>query len=401
MANDTFFRIGVLGGGQLGRMLALAGIPFGIRFFFLDAAREIASRDVGTHFATPYSVKAIEQLANAVDVVTFEFENIPVNFLEQLNSIKKITPSLKSLEVSQDRLLEKEFLTQQEIPVVPYIPVSSFADISRALEKLGSPCILKTRRFGYDGKGQVLIPESNSLRDPRLVHCITELTSVPCILEKACNFTGEVALVGTFARSGESIFYPLTRTCHSGGILHKTITPCCPHLQSTAENYLIRLAKALGYVGTITLEFFLQDGNLIANEFAPRVHNSGHWSIEGSAVSQFENHIRAITGLPLGKPKVTCPSIMWNILSELPDIRHILSIEGASYHWYGKSPRDGRKLGHVTLVGTPEMLADMTWWNEIAMSKDPINRLPSNDLKKSEFKKMAIEIDSLNLNCSK
>jgi 5-(carboxyamino)imidazole ribonucleotide synthase len=314
--------VGVIGGGQLGRMLALAGIPLGLSFRFLDPAPDAPAGEVGELLVGEYDdPELLDRLADGAAAVTYEFENVPVGAAARARAV----PAPSALEASQDRLVEKQLFRRLGIPT-PRIDdeVEAF------------PAILKTRRLGYDGKGQRLVE--------------TRPGTVPGhVLEERVPFDRELSLLAVRAAGGETRFWPLVENVHEDGILRVSRAPAADAPQAEAEEYGRRLVDELGYVGVVALELFEVDGRLLANEFAPRVHNTGHWTIEGAATSQFENHLRAILGLPLGSTE-SRPSLMVNLLGSIPSREDVLRIPGAHLHVYGKEPRPGRKLGHVTLV---------------------------------------------------
>lgn len=342
-------RIGILGGGQLGQMLGLAGINLAAEFTFLDPAEAPSARHVGTHlryaFADPAGAAA---LAAASDVVTYEFEHLHVPTVRAIAAHTEVHPSPRALEIVQDRIRQKTFLDQLAVPIAPFASIESAADLSAAVVRLGTPCVLKTARDGYDGKGQRVI------KDPTLALAAwSELGQVRCVLEGFVRFSRELSLISSRGRDGTIVFHPLTENEHRGGILHLSRAPApalSPALQSQAETLARRLLVELSYVGTFTIEFFHLGDSLVVNELAPRVHNSGHWSIEGAVTSQFENHIRALMGLPLGDPSATGFAAMINLVGAFPDRAALLAIPGVHLHDYGKSERPGRKLGHVTIV---------------------------------------------------
>ena len=314
--------VGVIGGGQLGRMLALAGIPLGLSFRFLDPAADAPAGEVGELLVGAYDDPALlDRLADGAEAVTYEFENVPVDAARRVGAI----PGAAALEASQDRLVEKQLFRRLGIPTVR---------IDDEVEAF--PALLKTRRLGYDGKGQRLVE--------------TRPGTVPGhVLEERVSFDRELSLLAVRGRDGETRFWPLVENVHRDGILRTSRAPANDAPQAEAEAYATRLLAELGYVGVLTLELFEVGGTLLANEFAPRVHNSGHWTIEGAATSQFENHLRAILGFPLGSNE-SRPSLMVNLIGALPPQRDVLAIPGAHLHVYGKEPRPGRKVGHVTLV---------------------------------------------------
>jgi 5-(carboxyamino)imidazole ribonucleotide synthase len=336
--------IGVLGGGQLGRMLALAGYPLGHAFVFLDPAPEALGGLGGQIVAAPGDMRALDELAARVDLVTYEFENVPVETARTLARRVPVYPAPAALEMSQDRFLEKTLFGQLGIPMPPFAAVDSPAALEPALDEVGVPAVLKTRRLGYDGKGQVVV------RDRRdAVAAWTALGTVPCILERFVGFTRELSCLGVRGRDGTMAFYPLVENRHEGGILRRSLAPAPDAPHAEAAGLVRRLAEHLDYVGVLALELFEAEGRLLANEMAPRVHNSGHWTIEGAETSQFENHLRAVTGAPLGSTAAIGFSGMQNLIGGWPEPSAILAVPGAHLHLYGKAPRPGRKVGHVTV----------------------------------------------------
>ena len=315
--------VGVIGGGQLGRMLALAGIPLGLSFRFLDPSSDAPAGAVGELLVGCYDDEVLlDRLADGAAAVTYEFENVPVEAARRVGAV----PDARALEASQDRLVEKQLFRRLGIPTAPIDDeVTSF------------PALLKTRRLGYDGKGQRLV-ETRPGFDPG--H----------LLEGLVPFDRELSLLAVRGSSGETAFYPLVENVHADGILRSSRAPAIGAPQAQAEEYATRLLDELGYVGVLALELFDVGGELVANELAPRVHNTGHWTIEGAATSQFENHLRAILGLPLGSTAVRGDVLMVNLIGELPDAAELLVEPNLHLHVYGKEPRRGRKLGHVTLV---------------------------------------------------
>jgi 5-(carboxyamino)imidazole ribonucleotide synthase len=339
-------KIGIIGAGQLGRMLALAGYPLGLRFVFLDQSGDAPGAQVGRIIRGAFDdpVKLAE-LAKEVDVVTFDVENVPVNAVEPIAAAKPFLPPVKALGASQDRLHEKTLFRQLKIPTPPFMAVDSIEDLRAAVAQIGLPGVLKTRRLGYDGRGQFY------LRKPADVDTAWQaLGTVPLIYEGFVNFTREVSIIGVRSTRGETLFYPLSANTHSEGILRYSVAPYrSASLQKQAETYMRKLLKHLDYAGVLTIEFFVQGGKLIANEMAPRVHNSGHWTIEGAQTSQFENHVRAILGLPLGSTRPNGHSAMMNFIGSIPELGNILRVSGVHFHSYGKEPRPNRKLGHCTV----------------------------------------------------
>lgn len=349
--------IGVLGGGQLGRMLALAGYPLGFRFRFLDPAPEAPVEMLAEYWQRSYDDAAVlDDFARGLDRVTYEFESIPVESLRHLQKFVPVHPAPAALEVSQDRLPEKTLFQQLRIPTAKFVPVVDRGDLEPGIEVVGFPAVLKTRRFGYDGKGQSVIRTASDLDQ-----AWNELGGVPLILESFVPFRRELSILSVRGMTGQMHFYPLVENHHRAGILRLSRAPAPladAELQHTAEMYARKVLELLEYVGVLAIEFFEVDGQLLANEMAPRVHNSGHWTIEGAQTSQFENHLRAIAGLPIGSTNAVGYSRMINLIGTVPDIPSILAIPGTHLHWYGKQPRAQRKLGHVTVWCQNECEAD-------------------------------------------
>lgn len=339
--------IGILGGGQLGRMLALAGYPLGLHVRVLDPSPEAPCHEVAEHIVGAYEDTAmLEHFVQGVDVVTYEFENVPVESAHFLTRFCPVYPPPEALTTAQDRLFEKRFFRALDIPTATFVAIDSVESLHAALARFGLPAMLKTRRFGYDGKGQIILSRTDDVaRAWDMFH------GVPLILESLVPFDRELSIVAVRNVHGATAFYPLVENVHQRGILHYSIAPAprvSPALQATAEDYAARVLDRLSYVGVLAIELFQFGDSLLANEMAPRVHNSGHWSIEGAATSQFANHMRAIVGLPLGSTDVFGYSVMVNSIGTLPDISHVLANSAAHVHIYNKSPRPGRKLGHIT-----------------------------------------------------
>lgn len=341
-------RVGVLGGGQLGRMLALAGYPLGLQFRFFDSTAGTPVSHLAECVVGDFTDNdALKRFASGVDVVTYEFENVPVSAADFLQHCVPVFPPPNALEIAQDRLSEKQFFTQCGIPTTKFFAVDSVDDLRNAAASVGFPAVVKTRRLGYDGKGQFV------LREPIEVDAAWKsLSGMKLILEEFIPFEREVSILAVRNRTGEHAFYPLVENKHERGILRLSRSPSegASSLQATAEEYALRVLEALTYVGVLAIEFFVRQGKLVANEMAPRVHNSGHLTIEGSTTSQFENHLRAILDLPLGSTEPTGFAAMLNIIGEMPDTRRVLQIPNAHLHLYGKEPRANRKLGHITIV---------------------------------------------------
>ena len=330
--------IGILGAGQLGRMLALAGYPLGYRFRFLDPASDSPAGLLADHLASDYAdTSALERFANGLDVVTYEFENVPIETARFLEKFIPVYPPPIALEKAQDRFIEKTFFSELGIPTPKFA-----MDLSKAND-IGFPAVLKTRRMGYDGKGQSIVHSQ--------AEAVAEKAK-DCILEEFISFDREVSIIAVRNKSGETKFSPLIENQHRDGILRLSLVTgnISVELQQQAEEYATRVMSALNYIGVLTIEFFEKDGQLLANEMAPRVHNSGHWTIEGAVTSQFENQVRAVTDAPLGSTSPLGVCAMVNLVGEIPDVDFILKIEGAHLHLYDKALRPKRKIGHITLV---------------------------------------------------
>ena len=336
-----------MGAGQLGRMLALAGYPLGISCVFLDRSASSPAAQVAPILTGDLEDTAqLAALAACSDVLTFDWENISGSALAPLEKLTLVRPPPAALEVSQDRMAEKALFSELGIPVAPHAAIDSKQQLIRAIRKLGGPGVLKTRRLGYDGKGQFLLSDLT-----RLDEAWAAIGGPGMIYEKFQRFSREVSIVGARSAAGQTVFYPLSANSHGGGILHYSIAPFAnPGLERRARIYSERVMNALAYVGVLTIEFFVVKGRLIANEMAPRVHNSGHWTIEGCVTSQFENHLRAICDLPLGSTRALGHTAMINFLGKMPDRERLLAVDGLAFHDYGKEPRPGRKLGHCTIL---------------------------------------------------
>lgn len=339
-------KIGIVGGGQLARMLALAGYPLGLQFRVQDPAADACAGQVAALLNAAYDdPAALDELASWADAVTFDFENVPASAAARLAEQVPVFPSPAALAAAQDRLHEKTLFRELDIATAAFDAIDDLDQLRRAVAHIGLPAILKTRRLGYDGKGQCL------LRHPReLESAYAMLSGVPLILEGFVPFQRELSLLALRSRNGQMAFYPLTENHHRDGILRLSLAPFDDHgITRQAQAHATRLLQRLDYVGLLAIEFFLADGRLLANEMAPRVHNSGHWTIDGAETSQFENHLRAGLGWPLGATAACGYSASLNAIGELPERTAVLALAGAHYHDYGKSARPGRKLGHVTL----------------------------------------------------
>jgi 5-(carboxyamino)imidazole ribonucleotide synthase len=351
--------IGILGGGQLGRMLALAGIPLGMRFRFLDPDPDCPSRHLGEFIQAQYDDEhALARFVKGADVVTYEFENVPAKAARWLTDHIPVFPPEGALATAQDRLAEKSLFTQLGIATPPHRPVDTLDDLLAAADALGIPCILKTRRMGYDGKGQFVIRVDDGVLKAWNTIGRGRGDCADLILEAFIPFQRELSMIGVRARDGATAFYPPIENVHANGILARSTAPaphCDANTRQALEHAVGAIMQRLDYVGVLTVEFFdLGNGRILANEMAPRVHNSGHWTIEGAESSQFENHLRAVAGLPLGSTAARGQSIMLNIIGAQPDTTRLLSLPGTHLHMYGKSPRPGRKLGHITVCDNPK-----------------------------------------------
>lgn len=366
--------IGILGGGQLGYMLALAGYPLGLHFRFLDPSPEAPVGRIATRITAQFTDRAaLKKFASGLELVTYEFENVPVEAARFLAGEVPVFPPPAALEAAQDRLAEKNLFRRLEIPTTDFASVTDRKSFDAALKQIGLPAVLKTCRMGYDGKGQWMlriaedIAQARNELETRLGATARKLDGAAAaenpsfIVERLVPFTRELSVLAVRGRTGETAFYPLVENHHRGGILRLSLAPAPrldPVIQRAAEDAARRLFEAVQYVGVLAIEFFEHEGRLLANEMAPRVHNSGHWTIEGAVTSQFENHLRAVMDHPLGLTSAIGCSAMLNLIGDLPDPAEVLAIQDAHLHLYGKSPRSGRKLGHVTLrASSAEQLA--------------------------------------------
>lgn len=343
--------VGVLGGGQLARMLALAGVPLGINFLVVDTAADACAAQVAPLLGADWrDYEALGKFAAQVDVATFDFENVPAETAQWLTGHTRVSPGPRALAVAQDRLAEKTLFGEIGLATAAFAAVDTHAALVDALGRIGTPAILKTRRLGYDGKGQFRLHSMadvdaawDALGAQAAVHGL--------ILEAFVPFQREVSVIAVRGHDGDFRTWPLTQNWHADGILSLSLAPApdSEALQQRAVDHARALAERLDYVGVFALELFVKDGELLGNEMAPRVHNSGHWTIEGARTSQFENHVRAVLGLPLGDTGVDGMSAMFNWIGELPDATPVLRAVDAHWHDYGKQPRPGRKVGHATL----------------------------------------------------
>ncbi len=340
--------IGILGGGQLGQMLVLAGYPLGLRASCFDHTADVPAAIVGD--VTAGDVKdagALRRWASNFDVITYEFENFAPELVADLSEVRPTFPRVNALAIGQDRWTEKRAFDECEIPVSPFRTATTIDEVADALEDLGAPVVAKTRRGGYDGKGQAVLRTTDDLPSAAALLETHEL-----IVEQWVSFEAEVSAIGVRGRNGDVAVYPLIENEHRQGILHSSRAPArfSGDITRQATEHLRALMTKLDYIGVLAVEFFVVNGRLFANEMAPRVHNSGHWTIEGAETSQFENHMRAVANMPIGSTAPRGISAMINIVGRAPRSRDILAIPGAHLHLYGKSERPGRKLGHVTIT---------------------------------------------------
>lgn len=350
--------IGILGGGQLSRMLALSGIPLGLDFSFFEPGKENCVSRLGKVVQKPYTdIDAITAFIKDCDVITFENENIPPKTVETIANLKPMHPNALSLQTTQDRLLEKSLFAELGIPTVAYQSIENLEDLKSFIVEHQYPVVLKKRRQGYDGKGQVKLTcedDLNKLEPSQLSDAI---------VEQFIQFTREVSMIAVRNTKGELAYYDICENVHKHGILHVTQNKVEDPLFTQAKTLIDKVLQHLDYVGTLAFEFFAVNNKLYANELAPRVHNSGHWTIEGTQTSQFENHLRAILGLSLGNTESLGPYQMLNLLGKIPNYEHLISFDSLHLHDYQKTARSGRKVGHVTLpltAKTNDYLPELT-----------------------------------------
>jgi 5-(carboxyamino)imidazole ribonucleotide synthase len=349
-------RIGIIGAGQLGRMLVEAGHPLGLEFRFYDRVADTPGGQVAPIVTGEFDDHArLAEFAKGCDVVTFDWENVPVESLLPIAKHVPVYPKPDILAIAQDRLLEKSLFCDLGIPTPPFAPVDLRYDLECAIQRIGAPGILKTRRLGYDGKGQARIMKRSASAS-----AFASLAGQSLIYEGFVRFSREVSMIAVRSVSGAIAYYPLSENVHAHGILDETRAPArYPSLEKQARRHVRAILEKFNYVGVLTVEFFVKNGVLLANEMAPRVHNSGHWTIEGAVCSQFENHVRAIAGLPLGLTDARGHSAMINFVGSLPTRERALAMKGLHFHDYGKrEARPGRKLGHATVLASSAALRD-------------------------------------------
>lgn len=343
--------IGILGGGQLGRMLSVAASRLGFKSHIFEPGENPPAGHVANRVTTaPYSdLDALAAFANTVDVITFEFENIPAEALNALEKLRPVLPARNALATSQDRITEKDFLTGLGLKTAPYANVETPDDLAVAVASVGAPSILKTRRFGYDGKGQSRLKTADDAQS-----AWDELGNTPCVLEGFIDFSHEVSVIGARSQSGEVVCFDPGENVHRDGILHTTTLPAKLTVGQRTDAVILtgQILNALDYVGVMGVELFVTSGGLIVNEFAPRVHNSGHWTQNGCVIDQFEQHIRAVAGWPLGDGERHSNIVMTNLIGdEVLDVETLSKDASAGLHLYGKAEaKAGRKMGHVNKI---------------------------------------------------
>lgn len=346
--------IGILGGGQLGRMLAVAGAELGFDIHVYDPEPEgPAARVAARSWAAPWRDQgAVESFAARCDAITYEFENVPVEAVAIAARASRLRPGARSLELTQDRVVEKTFINEAGVTTVPFAPVSDLAELTEAVAMLGTPCLLKTRRFGYDGKGQAWIRSEADIQTAWRV-----IEAQPAILEGAAAFSRELSIVAARGLDGQVAAYPLVENVHGEGILRTTTAPA-PDVSDTVQARANEIAQAIGsgldHVGVFAVELFeMPTGELLVNEIAPRVHNTGHWTQDACACSQFEQHMRAVAGWPLGDPAPHCSAVMTNLIgADVEDWATELADPHCRLHLYGKrQTKPGRKMGHINRLG--------------------------------------------------
>ncbi|NEZ04212.1 5-(carboxyamino)imidazole ribonucleotide synthase [Wenzhouxiangella sp. XN201] len=361
-------KVGILGGGQLARMMAQSGLPLGAEFVFLDPKADACAGQLGQLIAADWADEAALQKLAGCDRITCDFENVPAAVLERLaESGHPVRPAANAFAAAQDRLTEKRLFESLEIEVAPFAAVSGRTDLLEALDRIGYPALLKTRRMGYDGKGQYLLRSQEDLEP-----AWSELGDHELILEGWVDFDFECAITVVRNAAGEMRCYPLSRTVHSDGMLRLAAAPAHVDagLRERAEACGRLLAEHLDYVGCLTLELFVAGDRILGNEYAPRVHNSAHWTIEGAICSQFENHLRAVCDLPLGSTALRAPALMFNWIGAMPSVEKMLAVPDLHWHDYGKQARPGRKVGHATLLAE-------TWPALVPVALDMQQSLPA------------------------
>ena len=369
--------LGILGGGQLARMLALAAAPLGVKTLVVDSAGDACAGQVAPLVVADWNdYEALARFASMVDVVTFDFENVPAETAHWLAERVAVSPVPSALAVAQDRLAEKTLFRECGLDTPAFVAVDTRENLDRAIAEVGAPAILKTRRLGYDGKGQFRL-RTPADADSAWAALGAQGAAHGLILEAFVPFERELSVIAVRSREGDFRTWPLTRNWHTDGVLSLSLAPApdIDELQRRATELARTLAERLGYVGVFALELFVKDGQLLGNEMAPRVHNSGHWTIEGAVTSQFENHVRAVAGLPLGQTRALGHAAMINLIGRMPRRASILAQPGVHLHAYGKEPRPGRKLGHCTIVA-PTARARDAWVRGLLPKLAPDIRIP-------------------------
>ncbi|PID43110.1 MAG: 5-(carboxyamino)imidazole ribonucleotide synthase [Proteobacteria bacterium] len=340
-------KVGILGAGQLGRMLALAGFPLDMTFTFYDTSGSPTANIGKTYIDTDANFPLLDDFLSEVDLVTYEFENIPSRLTRAVEQKKPLFPSTESILVCQNREYEKALFTRLGIPTARYFVVESAEQLKQAAGELGCPVVAKSVTDGYDGKGQAV------LKSPVEADAAWQaIGHKKLVVESFVEFKRELSIIAVRGRTGQIEYYPLTENTHHQGILRYSIAPAPelnPQIESLAQQLVKSLVDELDHTGVLTLELFETETGLIANEMAPRVHNSGHWTINSDLCSQFENHLRAIAGLPLGNTRSIRPACMINLIGKTGDLSKILQFPYANLHLYGKAERAGRKIGHITI----------------------------------------------------
>jgi 5-(carboxyamino)imidazole ribonucleotide synthase len=331
-------------------MLALAGYPLDFDFVFLDPAEEACAAPLGEHIHAEYTDEnALADFCSRIDVATYEFENVPASCAAFVAARKPLLPHPRALEVGQDRLSEKKLFDSLGIGVPPYEKIDTKVDLEAAATRIGYPCVLKTRRLGYDGKGQAVLRSATDLPG-----AWDKLGRQPLLLEGFVAFEREISCIGVRGQDGSTAFYPVAENVHRDGILRTSIPRANDPLQAAAERATAAVMKQLDYVGVLAFEFFVAGGRLLGNEIAPRVHNSGHWTLDGAVCSQFENHLRAVAGLPLGSTAMRGPCAMVNFIGTVPDLAKLTGIPQLHLHLYGKQAKPARKIGHANLTAATD-----------------------------------------------
>ena len=338
-----------MGAGQLGQMLALAGRHLGMQFRFISPDADAAVGKFSELIVSDYENEAaLAHFADGLDLATYEFESIPSSSVRFVAERVPVFPPPLALETAQDRANEKACFERLKIPTAPFAVVDSMREVRESLERIGLPAVLKSRRFGYDGKGQAVIRSREEIGSAWV-----KTGGVPAIVESFVKFSRELSIIAVKSRTGEMAFYPLVENHHSEGILRFSLAPApgvSAALQAQAEDCAASVMNELDYTGVVAIEFFETADALVANEMAPRVHNTGHWTIEGADTSQFENHLRAIAGLPLGSTEMAGAAGMVNVIGNEPDIARLAELSDVHVHMYGKAPKPRRKLGHITVT---------------------------------------------------